>query len=57
MSAVLTAYEVLEIAALEVANGDGQRLQEVVKRTPEVVAEMEVAMNQWRADEVKHQVV
>eukprot|EP00435_Cladocopium_sp_Y103_P074853 s70_g51.t1 len=47
MAIVLTNYELLEIAALEVALGDAARLQEVVKRTPEVVQEMELAMNQF----------
>jgi hypothetical protein len=47
MAAVLTQYELMEIAALKVALGDAAWLQEVVMRMPEVVKDMELAMNQW----------
>ena len=43
----LTQYELMEIAALKVALGDAAWLQEVVMRMPEVVKDMELAMNQW----------
>lgn len=46
MAAVLDGFELLEIAALDTANGNGARLAEVVQRTPQVVDEMEIAMNQ-----------
>lgn len=47
MAAVLTQYELMEIAALKVALGDAAWLQEVVMRMPEVVKDMELAMNQF----------
>ena len=36
MSSVFTWYEVLEIAALDVANGNKERLADVVSLTPQV---------------------
>lgn len=44
---VLKDFELLEIAALEVARGDAQKLQEVVELEPLAVKEMKVAMRQY----------
>lgn len=54
MAAVLTQYELMEIAALKVALGDAAWLQEVVMRMPEVVKDMELAMNQWPGRRLEH---
>lgn len=50
MAAVLDGFELLEIAALDTANGNRARLAEVVQRTPQVVDEMEIAMMQSLGD-------
>lgn len=47
MSLVLTGYEVLEIAALDVANGNQERLADVVSLTPKAISDMETAMDQF----------
>jgi len=47
MSSVFTWYEVLEIAALDVANGNKERLADVVSLTPQAISEMETAMDQF----------